>query len=90
MAYRLRQRQAAFDDPVGPAGVGKTTIARLMATAAESKCSSSVDFKFAETVLTRAMRRFDKGGDNFYAQMSALHKSVRGSDPDASLYWFCR
>lgn len=36
------------------------------------------------------MRRFDKGGDNFYDQISALHKSVRGSDPDAALYWLCR
>ena len=35
-------------------------------------------------------RRFDKGGDLFYEQISALHKSVRGSDPDAALYWFCR
>lgn len=37
-----------------------------------------------------AVRRFDKGGDNFYEQISALHKSVRGSDPDAALYWLCR
>ena len=36
------------------------------------------------------LRRFDKGGDAFYDQISALHKSVRGSDPDASLYWFVR
>ena len=36
------------------------------------------------------MRRFDKGGDAFYEQISALHKSVRGSDPDAALYWFAR
>ena len=35
-------------------------------------------------------RRFDKGGESFYDQISALHKSVRGSDPDASLYWLCR
>jgi putative ATPase len=35
-------------------------------------------------------RRFDKGGDQFYEQISALHKAVRGSDPDAALYWFCR
>ncbi len=35
-------------------------------------------------------RRFDKGGDDFYDQISALHKAVRGSDPDASLYWLCR
>ena len=38
----------------------------------------------------RASRRFDKGGENFYDQISALHKSVRGSDPDASLYWLVR
>ena len=41
-------------------------------------------------VLTADVRRFDKGGDLFYDQISALHKSVRGSDPDASLYWFVR
>jgi putative ATPase len=40
--------------------------------------------------VTQGLRRFDKGGDAFYDQISALHKSVRGSDPDASLYWFCR
>ena len=36
------------------------------------------------------LRRFDKGGDDFYDQISALHKSVRGSEPDAALYWMCR
>ncbi len=41
-------------------------------------------------VLRDAVRRFDKGGDLFYDQISALHKSVRGSDPDAALYWFAR
>lgn len=41
-------------------------------------------------ILDGYTRRFDKGGDSFYEQISALHKSVRGSDPDASLYWFCR
>ncbi len=41
-------------------------------------------------VMVSSLRRFDKGGDAFYEQISALHKSVRGSDPDASLYWFCR
>ena len=39
--------------------------------------------------LSHNGKRFDKGGDNFYDQISALHKSVRGSDPDAALYWFC-
>jgi putative ATPase len=43
-----------------------------------------------EDVTSQTLRRFDKGGDLFYEQISALHKSVRGSNPDASLYWFCR
>ena len=41
-------------------------------------------------VSSEQLRRFDKGGDVFYEQISALHKSVRGSAPDAALYWFCR
>ncbi len=41
-------------------------------------------------VTRDSLRQFDKGGDIFYEQISALHKSVRGSDPDAALYWFCR
>lgn len=40
--------------------------------------------------MQTSLRRFDKGGDVFYDQISALHKSVRGSDPDGSLYWLCR
>lgn len=43
-----------------------------------------------EDVLQQSLRRFDKSGEAFYDQISALHKSVRGSDPDASLYWFAR
>ena len=43
-----------------------------------------------ESVLTDSLRRFDKGGEVFYDQISALHKSVRGSSPDAALYWLCR
>ncbi|MDR9426415.1 MAG: recombination factor protein RarA, partial [Marinobacter sp.] len=43
-----------------------------------------------EQVMQTSLRRFDKGGDVFYDQISALHKSVRGSDPDGSLYWMCR
>ena len=51
---------------------------------------STVNQVFVESALSAQARRFDKGGDYFYDQISALHKSVRGSDPDASLYWFCR
>ena len=65
-------------------------LVEQLAIAAESSSAQNIDTKFVETVLARAARRFDKGGDNFYDQISALHKSVRGSDPDASLYWFCR
>jgi putative ATPase len=43
-----------------------------------------------DEVLQASLRRFDKGGDMFYDQISALHKAVRGSAPDAALYWFCR
>ena len=46
--------------------------------------------KIIEDVTSQSVRRFDKGGDLFYEQISALHKSVRGSNPDAALYWFCR
>ena len=49
-----------------------------------------VDPTVMEEVLQASLRRFDKGGDAFYDQISALHKSVRGSAPDAALYWYCR
>ncbi len=49
-----------------------------------------VSADFLEQALASDLRRFDKGGDAFYDQISALHKSVRGSNPDASLYWFTR
>ncbi|HEX4508765.1 MAG TPA: replication-associated recombination protein A [Burkholderiaceae bacterium] len=49
-----------------------------------------VDAALLERALGEQMRRYDKGGDQFYDTISALHKSVRGSDPDAALYWFAR
>jgi putative ATPase len=51
---------------------------------------NAIDQTFIENALATQARRFDKGGDQFYDQISALHKSVRGSHPDAALYWFCR
>jgi len=50
----------------------------------------AIDAAFVESTLAKNLRRFDKGGEQFYDQISALHKSVRGSDPDASLYWLVR
>ena len=49
-----------------------------------------LDVDTARAVIGSTYVRFDKGGENFYDQISALHKSVRGSDPDAALYWLCR
>jgi len=49
-----------------------------------------MDVALVRATLPASLRRFDKGGENFYDQISALHKSVRGSDPDAALYWMCR
>ena len=49
-----------------------------------------IDADFVERTLAQNLRRFDKGGEQFYDQISALHKSVRGSDPDAALYWAVR
>ncbi|WP_174875589.1 replication-associated recombination protein A [Vogesella oryzae] len=59
-------------------------------TAARARKIGSVAADFLAEVLTVSARRFDKGGDNFYDQISALHKSVRGSNPDAALYWLTR
>ncbi len=49
-----------------------------------------LDVDTMRAVIGSTYVRFDKGGENFYDQISALHKSVRGSDPDAALYWLCR
>ncbi len=59
-------------------------------TAAGAAGTTHIDAGFIEQALTLNARRFDKGGDNFYDQISALHKSVRGSSPDGALYWLTR
>ena len=59
-------------------------------TSAETSGITRITGEFVDNALTLNSRRFDKGGDNFYDQISALHKSVRGSHPDAALYWLCR
>jgi len=59
-------------------------------TSADTAGTTRITAEFVENALTLNARRFDKGGDNFYDQISALHKSVRGSHPDAALYWLCR
>ena len=58
--------------------------------AARQKKQTRIDTSLLKESLGDALRRFDKGGDAFYDQISALHKSVRGSNPDAALYWLVR
>jgi len=62
----------------------------VVGNAARDRNLSSISADFLRDSLPATLRRFDKGGENFYDQISALHKSVRGSDPDASLYWMVR
>jgi putative ATPase len=66
----------------------------LLETAADLSVAGDggrhLDVDTAREVIGSTYVRFDKGGENFYDQISALHKSVRGSDPDAALYWLCR
>jgi putative ATPase len=62
----------------------------IVARAAQAKQQRNVDAVLLAECLGDALRRFDKGGDAFYDQISALHKSVRGSSPDGALYWFVR
>lgn len=58
--------------------------------AARLSGAQEITEEFLNNCLGSSQRRFDKSGDYFYDQISALHKSVRGSNPDAALYWFCR
>ena len=59
-------------------------------TMARERRVAEVDAAFLRKTTPATLRRFDKGGDNFYDQISAMHKSVRGSDPDGALYWMMR
>uniref|UniRef100_E6PL15 Putative Holliday junction ATP-dependent DNA helicase ruvB n=1 Tax=mine drainage metagenome TaxID=410659 RepID=E6PL15_9ZZZZ len=61
-----------------------------VAAAAQGGARDTIDLALLEAALTESLRRYDKGGDQFYDVISALHKSVRGSDPDAALYWMAR
>jgi len=62
----------------------------LLFNTAKSLKIKKIDQDFLKKTITSKVRRFDKGGDQFYDQISALHKSVRGSDPNAALYWLHR
>ncbi len=84
---------AALDTLVGYADGDARRLLNLLEqtdSAARASGIERIDAAFLHNALSLNARRFDKGGDNFYDQISALHKSVRGSSPDAALYWLCR
>ena len=85
--------QAAEDRLIGYAdGDARRLLNTLetLAVAAQREQREQVSDTWLLRVLGERMRRYDKGGEQFYDTISALHKSVRGSDPDAALYWFVR
>jgi putative ATPase len=65
-------------------------VLEQLQTAAQTAGVKLIDAGFLDNTLAQSLRRFDKGGEAFYDQISALHKSVRGSNPDAALYWLVR
>ncbi|MEP7084811.1 MAG: replication-associated recombination protein A, partial [Betaproteobacteria bacterium] len=97
-ARTLQGSQITVDEPALAALIGYAdgdgrrllNLVEQLHTAAAATGQSQIDLAFVENTVTRSLRMFDKGGDNFYDQISALHKAVRGSDPDAALYWLCR
>jgi putative ATPase len=83
----LDQLSAAAD---GDARRALNLLELALELAPEKDKVKRIDKATVTEVLDGFVRRFDKGGDLFYEQISALHKSVRGSSPDGALYWFCR
>ncbi|APV50678.1 recombination factor protein RarA [Betaproteobacteria bacterium GR16-43] len=82
-----KKRIAEFADGDGRRALN---LVEQIAQAARLEGRRGADVDYVDAVAQRAGRRFDKGGDNFYDQISAMHKSMRGSDPDAALYWLVR
>jgi putative ATPase len=80
---------AGAADGDGRRALNMLELAAGLAQAAQSG-ARRITLAVAQEVATGGRRRFDKGGDQFYDQISALHKAVRGTDPDAALYWLCR
>jgi len=81
------ERLVAYAD--GDARRLLNTLETLAVAATQEKLAEITD-AWLQKVLGERLRRYDKGGEQFYDTISALHKSVRGSDPDAALYWFVR
>ena len=90
-ARRLRAVPEALEAlAVAADGDGRRSLNLLEVAASLVEDGGEMTGEIAAEATAHRVRRFDKGGDAFYDQISALHKSVRGSDPDAALYWYCR
>lgn len=87
ISEKLREQLAQAADGDGRRVLNLLEIAIDLA---DSKQQTEVEESDLAEVLSGTLRRFDKGGEAFYDQISALHKSVRGSSPDGALYWLCR
>ncbi len=85
MAESARDRLVAYAD-----GDARRLLNAVENLAAVAGAATQIDEPFLERALGEQLRRYDKGGEQFYDTISALHKSVRGSDPDAALYWLVR
>ena len=86
-AIELIARAADGD---GRRGLNMLELAAGLAEASAGGSARVITLALAQEVASGGRRRFDKGGDQFYDQISALHKAVRGTDPDGALYWLCR
>ncbi|HEX6928366.1 MAG TPA: replication-associated recombination protein A [Gammaproteobacteria bacterium] len=91
LAGSVKMDEALRDELARAADGDARRALSLLEVAAElARESGKVTAEALDDVISGGVRRFDKGGDDFYDQISALHKSVRGSDPDAALYWLAR
>lgn len=89
--HRLHLPEDSFQLLAAAADGDARRFLNLLENAADlSEDGGSIAVELLQSLLGEQSRRFDKGGEAFYDQISALHKAVRGSDPDAALYWFAR
>jgi putative ATPase len=90
-AHEVRLAAGARDLLIAAAdGDGRRLLNLLDLAAQLVPAGAEIDAAILETVVGERLHYFDKRGDHFYDQISVLHKAVRGSAPDAALYWFCR
>jgi putative ATPase len=97
-AQQLALQELRFDEDARERIIGYAdgdarrllNVLEQLQNAAQTAKVKNINVEFLDNTLAQSLRRFDKGGEAFYDQISALHKSVRGSNPDAALYWLIR